>query len=354
MNILLGDVYACLFLIDEDPFIYNKIIRLSKTFREWTSKNPNYVLKMRQNMSVPKRFSIGNGNGGTIWLHRNSYHLNYDHDFYLKHQEKHGGYGFDRYYNGKKYKIERDIHRLDGPAIEWDDGVKEYRHYGLLHREDGPAIEFGNEVRYIGVISSPESKNCQGVWFYNGKPHRIGGPVFEGRYPFRFAPSCFGIGDQEYLPFRELCYGPQTIWCENGLLHRIGGPAQYNEWSEQWYIWGKLHRDDGPAVIKRKTMSGISGIYHEYYNHGQLLSTIVKDLDDPNKILAVYPEGCKTYPLSEPEIINLRPPEKLVGFYSNLFNAFKNKTTSTFKSFFNLWLFRILFQPFQKLFTIGN
>lgn len=72
------------------------------------------------------------------------------------------------------------------------------------------------------------------------------------------------------------------------MLHRIGGPALYSEWSEHWYILGKLHKDQGPAVIEHKSRDGISGIYHEYYNYGQLLSTIVKDLDDPNKILAVY------------------------------------------------------------------
>lgn len=345
MQLLLTDVYACLFLIDEDPFIYNRIIRLSKTFREWTIKNPGYVLKMRQNMSVPKRFfSHYSVNGGTIWLHRNSYHLRYDDDFYLYYKEDYQRDGVDL---SKKYKIERDIHRLDKPAIEWDDGVKEYRHYGLLHREDGPAIEFGDDISYIG---DTKVKKCQGVWFYNGKPHRIGGPVFEGRTPNCFIPFYFGLGNVEYKPFRELCFGPHTIWCENGLLHRIDGPALYSEWSEQWYIWGKLHRNDGPAVTERRHAL-VPGVYHEYYNHGQLTSTIVKDFDDPDKILAVYP--------IKPEDINynkdnLRPPEKIVGFYPNLFNAFKNKTTTAVKFFLNWWLFRILFHPFQKLFTIGN
>ena len=342
MNILLEDVYACLFLIDRDPFVYNLIIRLSKKFREWTHKNPNYVLEMRQNMSIPKRFYIGNGIGGTIWLHRNSYHLRYDHDFYLVHKEVYS------YYNSsKKYKIERDIHRLDQPAIEWDDGIKEYRHYGLLHREDGPAIEFPDDVQCFGGNS--DDKKCQGVWFYNGKPHRIGGPVFEGRPPHCFVPFYFGIGYQEYLPFRELGFGPHTIWCENGLLHRTDGPAIYNKWTEQWYIGGILYRDDGPAVIESRrfpTYARVPGIYHEYYNNGQLTITIVKDFDDPDKILVVYP--------IKPEEINLRPPEKLVGFWPYFFNAFKYKTTTTVKFFFNLWLFRILFQPFQKLFTIGN
>jgi hypothetical protein len=346
MDLLLTDVYACINLIDKDPFIYNQIIRLSRKFREWTRKNPNYVLEMRQNISIPKRFfSHYSGNGGTIWLHRNSRHLSYDDDYYLYYKED--------YNSSKKYKIERDIHRLDKPAIEWDDGVKEYRKYGRLHRKDGPAIEFPDDVPCLG---DKDIKKCQGVWFYNGKPHRVGGPVCEGRMPHCFVPCYFGLGYQEYLPFRELCFGPHTIWCENGMLHRIDGPALYSELTggEQWYIWGKLHRNDGPAVIERRhfpTYARVPGIYHEYYNNGQLTSTIVKDFDDPDKILAVYP--------IKPEEIYynkdvLRPPEKLVGFWSKLFNTFKNKTTTTVNFFFNLWLFRILFQPFQKLFTIGN
>jgi hypothetical protein len=286
---------------------------------------------------------------GTIWLHRKSWLLKKyeNNDFYLYHEKD---WCYDDYGTTKKYKIEKDIHRLDQPAIEWDDGIKEYRHYGLLHRKDGPAIEFGDNVQYRKDY--PEVKKCQGVWFDNGKPHRIGGPVFEGLMPHCFSPFYFGIGDKEFKPFRELCFGALTIWCENGLLHRTGEPALYSEWSEQWYIWGVLHRDDGPAVIESRhfpTYSRVPGVYHEYYNNGQLTSTIVKDFNDPDKILAVYPAPKKE---QVPKI--LRPPEKLVGFYSYFFNTFKNKTATTVKFFFNLWLFRILFYPFQKLFTIGN
>ncbi len=33
------------------------------------------------------------------------------------------------------------LHRLDGPAVEWFNGYKEWRQNGLLHRLDGPAVE---------------------------------------------------------------------------------------------------------------------------------------------------------------------------------------------------------------------
>ncbi len=46
-------------------------------------------------------------------------------------------------------------HREDGPAIEWNDGDREWRVKGYLHRTDGPAVEFKQ-----GFIS----------FFINGKP----------------------------------------------------------------------------------------------------------------------------------------------------------------------------------------
>jgi hypothetical protein len=47
------------------------------------------------------------------------------------------------YYNRVEYRNEKgDLHRLDGPAIEWNSGTKVWYLNGLCHREDGPAIEY--------------------------------------------------------------------------------------------------------------------------------------------------------------------------------------------------------------------
>ena len=35
-----------------------------------------------------------------------------------------------------------ELHRENGPAIEWNDGTKSYCKDGLIHRLDGPAIEY--------------------------------------------------------------------------------------------------------------------------------------------------------------------------------------------------------------------
>jgi hypothetical protein len=44
-------------------------------------------------------------------------------------------------------------------------------------------------------------------------------------------------------------YEDRTAWFLNGKLHREDGPAV--EWSngeKQWYLNGQIHREDGPAV----------------------------------------------------------------------------------------------------------
>ena len=36
------------------------------------------------------------------------------------------------------------LHRVDGPAVEWANGTREWWLNGRLHRIDGPAIEVAN------------------------------------------------------------------------------------------------------------------------------------------------------------------------------------------------------------------
>ena len=44
-------------------------------------------------------------------------------------------------YETKTWYKEGKLHREDGPAIEWADGLKYWFIEGKLHRLDGPAIE---------------------------------------------------------------------------------------------------------------------------------------------------------------------------------------------------------------------
>ena len=56
------------------------------------------------------------------------------------------------------------VHRLDGPAIEDENGTKQWWVDGERHRLDGPAIE------YIYGIKG---------WYVEGNRHRLDGPALE-------------------------------------------------------------------------------------------------------------------------------------------------------------------------------
>jgi len=54
----------------------------------------------------------------------------------------------------KKWFLNGQLHREDGPAIEWEDGTKKWFLNGQLHREDGPAVEWVDGTK---------------LWYLNGK-----------------------------------------------------------------------------------------------------------------------------------------------------------------------------------------
>lgn len=59
-----------------------------------------------------------------------------------------------------------NLHRDDGPALEYADGHKEWWRDNQRHRENGPAIEYANGTK---------------EWWSFGKLHRTDGPAIE--YP---------------------------------------------------------------------------------------------------------------------------------------------------------------------------
>ena len=42
----------------------------------------------------------------------------------------------------KRWTLNGEYHREDGPAIEWPDGSKHWYLNDKFHREDGPAVEY--------------------------------------------------------------------------------------------------------------------------------------------------------------------------------------------------------------------
>jgi hypothetical protein len=57
-----------------------------------------------------------------------------------------------------------ELHRPNGPAIEYPDGSKWWYRNGQLHREDGPAVDLALGIRW---------------WCRDGKLDREDGPAFE-------------------------------------------------------------------------------------------------------------------------------------------------------------------------------
>jgi hypothetical protein len=62
------------------------------------------------------------------------------------------------------YNSNGQFHRLDGPAIVWTNGTKEWLINNKRHRESGPAIEYNNGTKF---------------WYLNDKIHRLNGPAVE-------------------------------------------------------------------------------------------------------------------------------------------------------------------------------
>ena len=127
-----------------------------------------------------------------------------------------------------------DLHREDGPAIEYSNGTEEWYKDGKLHREDGPAS-----------VDADGSKS----WYKDGKRHRDDGPAIERK-----------DGTLEWWKNGELHRddGPAienvngTLeWHKDGVLHREDGPAiEYANGDKEWYTNGECHRDDDkPAYI---------------------------------------------------------------------------------------------------------
>ena len=75
----------------------------------------------------------------------------------LKYRIEVDGHGNRLYYNSAG-----QLHRDDGPAVEYEDGRKEWWQNGQLHRTHGPAAIWWHGTK---------------EWHQNGKLHRTDGPA---------------------------------------------------------------------------------------------------------------------------------------------------------------------------------
>ena len=108
------------------------------------------------------------------------------------------------------WKVNEQLHREDGPAIERANGDREWYQHDKRHRLDGPAVENAN-----GTLE----------WWRDGNRHRDDGPAVE-----------HANGTLE--------------WYRHNKRHRLDGPAvEHANGALEWWRDGNWHRDDGPATI---------------------------------------------------------------------------------------------------------
>ena len=100
----------------------------------------------------------------------------------------------------------------------YDNGTRHWYLNGELHREDGPAIEYASGDKY---------------WWLNGKPHREDGPAIE-----------WADGDKE--------------WYLEGKRHRKDGPAkEWADGTKSWWLNGKqmTEKEHAEATSKVQEMT---------------------------------------------------------------------------------------------------
>jgi len=112
----------------------------------------------------------------------------------------------DRFGNRVWVNSEDERHRLDGAAVEWCNGDKEYWVNGKRHRLNGPAIEYKNGERY---------------WYKEGKIDREDGPAVED-------------------PILKV-----KVWFKNGIKHREDGAAvEHSDGSKEYWINGVKYTEE--------------------------------------------------------------------------------------------------------------
>lgn len=128
----------------------------------------------------------------------------------------------------------------------FEDRKEYYNKDNQLHREDGPAIEYNN---------GDES------WYLNGESHREDGPA-------------------------RINLNGSEEWWFNGELHRENGPARISGCgTKSWYKFGKRHREDGPAVeyvdgSKKWYIEGNRMTEEEFLKATSSTTTCESEIDD--------------------------------------------------------------------------
>jgi hypothetical protein len=159
--------------------------------------------------------------------------------------------GIAEHPNGTKlWYLNGELHRVDGPAVEWDDGSKEWWLNGKQHRVDGPAVE-----------DADGSKE----WWLNGQRHRVDGPAIEwssgSKEWYLNGVHCTETEWEKLVKGESLTSSGVTVATEakvskvepikvkafSEIPKGFTGIVEYPDGSKSWWLNGKGHREDGPA-----------------------------------------------------------------------------------------------------------
>ena len=200
--------------------------------------------------------------------------------------------GTKRYYNNLD-----QLHRVDGPAIEYSNGDKSWYLNGLRHRTDGPAIDWKHNKEYfINNKNLTENEFNKIIKACSGKTIDKFGTIeyknLKGQYHRLDGPAIEDVDGNKY-------------WYLNAKVHRENGPAvEWNNGYKAWYINGLRHREDGPAI------EDING-YKAWYLNGEMLSEnefIERTKKSDNVIRKVLDDGTVEYRNSKNELHRLDGP----------------------------------------------
>jgi len=145
-----------------------------------------------------------------------------------------------------------DLHRDDGAAVEFVNGGRHYYVHGKLHRVDGPALikpithddPFRQEQWWNNGVRTRIGDAATTIWDVNGICERSW--YVDGKKHREDGPA-IEHGTQIGTPEEHLT---EQHWFQNDVHHRIGGPAAIREdMYEIWLVNGKKHRTDGPAMV---------------------------------------------------------------------------------------------------------
>ena len=130
-------------------------------------------------------------------------------------------------YGDKYWWLNGNLHREDGPAVEFADGDNYWLLNGKRHREDGPAIEYADGSK---------------EWWLNDELHREDGPAIE-----------WADGDKEWYLNGKLhkawYLNDKEVTKEEVMGSKEEPIMEIDEYGNKvWKLNGKIHREDGPAI----------------------------------------------------------------------------------------------------------